>query len=368
MKNWSRRNFLKLALGTPLIGVPLASQANEVLKPREIKDPPVPRKVPVIMATSKNSVVRFVFNDAIIAEMASQAVARLFGKPTIGEAFKELFKPSDVVGLKVNASGGPVTSTHKGVVNAMISGLSQAGVPARQIIIWDKYRNKLEEAHYYKTNWKDGVQVLATSPDAGYDPAAQYDFEAVGQLIWGDHEFDPNQKTAMGEDILGNRQLSNKSHFSSIITKKVNKVINLASLSDHPDLGVYGCLANIVIGATDNSRRFCNDPYYGDPALHEIYSRPWFRKKTVFHLLDSLLVTYAGGPEFSAEFSDHTNRIIVTTDPVAADSIGLDILSQLRTKNKVDVPPHFGTYIQAAADQYQGINNRSQMMIQEFDI
>ena len=85
---------------------------------------------------------------AITLEMLTTGMLHLTGTSTPDRAWKTLFKPDDVVGIKVNALGGRQIATHPAVVDAVIAGLTTAGIPEENIIVWDRLTEELEKAGY----------------------------------------------------------------------------------------------------------------------------------------------------------------------------------------------------------------------------
>src|SRR6185295_3451445 len=118
----------------------------------------------------------------------NRGLLRLTGKPDVNSAWRSLVTTQDVVGIKVFSTPGTTSVTRPSVVSAVVEGLLAAGVPARQIVIWDKNLADLQQAKFDKLASKYGVR-LAGSVAAGYDEKVFYDNPLVGSLIWSDLEF-----------------------------------------------------------------------------------------------------------------------------------------------------------------------------------
>jgi len=63
-----------------------------------------------------------------------------------------------------------------------------AGLPATNIIVWDRHLVDLRLAGYFELADQFGVRI-ASSADAGYDETKFYDTALLGRLVYGDHEF-----------------------------------------------------------------------------------------------------------------------------------------------------------------------------------
>ncbi|MDX2225559.1 MAG: DUF362 domain-containing protein [Verrucomicrobiae bacterium] len=369
MKKQSRRAFLnRLLLGSALLSpaARLRAQADRGTSPAPLPSPGTrPLEVPpplsrVVLCQNPGAIVRFEYNDAILWDMTRKAVAAYFGKDPV-TAFRELLKPEDVVGIKVNSAPGPLVSTSRAMVLAIIDLLERAGVPRGNIVIWDKFRTQLDSARYTIADRNGAMQVIATVPEAGYDAKPTYDFEVTGTLIWGDRDFDAKKAMVMTDGGTNPLQLSTKSHFTNILTQRITKCINMPSLTDHPDYGIAGCLYNMAIGSTDNSRRFGVSPYYGVPPIPDIYSMPMIRNKTILNLMDATIICFAGGPGFNANYCDQACRLYVSQDPVAIDALCLTLLKDLRKSAGISTPPWFGTHVNASAKARLGTDDPSKM-------
>jgi hypothetical protein len=323
--------------------------------------PPPPKTLsPVIWSENPEVVSRFNVNGDMARDMVDNALLKLTSAPDLGTAWNRLGITSrDVVGIKITTMGGPLGSTHRAVVQAICDGLESAGVPPSHILIWDKDASDLRGAGYLPSP-ATGTQVgiVSVFPGTGYDPEAVYKSELLGTLIWGDlefirHEDDLSQAAsaavknkayggagapgATGDDALTNAsvpQTSNRSHFARIVTTLCTKIINVPVLTDNSYVGINGCLGSLALASVDNNRRFQGDPTYGDPAICEILSNDYLRRKVVIHILDALVSQYAGGPRFDPQFTKSIGAIYVSRDPVAIDSLVLKRLEEWRAADK----------------------------------
>ncbi len=66
------------------------------------------------------------------------------------------YQPGDRVGIKVAAAGRSVSGTNPEVVDAIVDGLAEAGMSARNIIVWDKSIEDLLAAGFKK----DGARYV----------------------------------------------------------------------------------------------------------------------------------------------------------------------------------------------------------------
>src|SRR5690606_1579524 len=106
------------------------------------------------------------------------AMQKATKSPDAPTAWRSLFKPADRVGIKVNTLG---LTTQRAVVDAIAAGLRSAGVPAENIIIWDRFDVELEQAGFKLNKSAGGVKCRGTDAEhtgSGYLP----DVENSGQI------------------------------------------------------------------------------------------------------------------------------------------------------------------------------------------
>lgn len=219
----------------------------------------------------------------------------LTGAQSAAEAWRQLFSPRDVVALKVNALAGPDLSTHPELCHAVAAGLAAGGVPEDQVIVYDRFTEELAVLGLEPNRRGRGMRVLG-SDETGYDP-------------------EPTVVKAVG------------TCFSRILSELATAVINLPVLKDHDLAGLSGALKNHY-GSIHNPNKLHLDhchPYIADLNCAEV-----IRAKQRLVICDALRVCYEGGPAFNPEATVSQGTLLVTTDAVAADAVGLQMLEDLR--------------------------------------
>jgi len=298
----ARRRFLK-AVAAAGVGVltgqwwrGAAAEASATWK----LGPPFRKDGLVVVVRSPRAVGRGrKANSAVVEAMMDSALMRLTGASDARQAWRRLFAPSDVIGLKANCLGAPVTHTHVEVTMAAARGLQQAGLPARNLIIYDRLSDELRRAGY-PVNTGAGLRCYG-SDQRGYD-AEPTDAGEVGSC------------------------------FSRIVSEDCSALINLPLLKDHDVAGVSISLKN-HFGSINNPNTLHLDrccPYAADVNL-----APAIRKKQRLVLCDALEVTYDGGPTYRPGTTSNYGALLVGTDPVAVDRVGWQIIEELRAKAKL---------------------------------
>ncbi|MBI2877806.1 MAG: hypothetical protein HYY20_13105, partial [Candidatus Tectomicrobia bacterium] len=102
----------------------------------------------------------------IVREMMGRGLQELTGKGSLAQAWGALVTPEDVVGIKLNCTGGQHVSSHPAVVEAIIAGLRGAGVKEENILIWDRHPGRLEAVGYPLNLASKGVRCYPTESEA----------------------------------------------------------------------------------------------------------------------------------------------------------------------------------------------------------
>jgi len=284
---------------------------------------PAPRVIPtaatVWYAHDPSAMDRFTEDPSVSRRMVDQVVKAATNEKDIAQAWRKLISPTDKIGIKVNSAGGRNFATRIGVVRAILDGLEQAGVNPKNIIIWDRELTELHEAGF--DTKRLGAKVRGIDPPGGWDRSAPFAAPALGKLIWGDLLFDERNKKVLGKKVTESDQLSSTSHFPTILTKDVTKIINVPTLADESGCGVAGAFYNIGVRNLDNWRRFVASGLSAVDSIPEIYDDPNIGPKVAIHILDGLIAQYAGGPESNPNYAFSHATIYASTDPVAIDAV-----------------------------------------------
>ena len=330
---------------------------------------------------------RFQVNEKQAGESFNRCLLAFTKRSNLKEAWNLFISPDDTVGIHISTAGGPLLSTHRGLLEAVIKGLKQSGIPASRIIVWDKFGEQMNLAGYpppgsdEEGSSTDDWYCASVIPGSGFDSQKFYFNEVVGQLIWGDFEFRGKAKTPesllKSLDNLENKkgkksgeekpdeppQVSNRSYFAGLVSRKVTKIINIPVMSDHQKLGINGCIASLTMASVDNNRRFFSPSEVSGLALAEIMSHESLKKKVVLHILDGLIVQFAGGPDFIPHYAASPGLLMIGQDPVALDTLTLERLEKYRLEKKVVPVGDDAIHLKICAKKGLGTQNKEQMDI-----
>jgi len=343
----------------PVILAALLLPANPLLLAEDLP-PPRPEATPslVCFALDQNAVGPGMTPiQSTVNRMVAGLICAVTGKPTPGEAWRSLIKSGEKVGIRVSTQPGPVGGTHPQVARAVVEQLVEAGIKPSDILVWDRRRQDLAAAGYEGV---PGLNLRWVEQGSGFDPRETVECAAIGQLVYGDSEFKENRNSLA--DILGPKsQLSNLSHLPVILSREVDKVINIPSLCDSTYTGIHGALAGMTLGILDNWRRFGNGRGYGDSALAEVYADPRIGKKVILTIMDAMVLQYAGGPFPSPVNCVEYGTLIASRDPVAVDATALKLLDEQRLVSKLPKASADGGHVAEA--ESRGLGNADEKMI-----
>jgi len=338
-------NLNLLYLATLLL-FPAASTA-----PSSASSSPAP--VRVVTVTDPRATSAFEPRLDRVRVMVQKGLLRLTRKPTIAQAWRTLLSTNDVVGIKVYSRPGPNSCTRPAVVAAVIEGLLTAGLPATNILVWDKDITDLKLAGFLDLASHYGVQVRG-SLQAGYDPATFYESPILGNLVWGDFEFEK-----------GGSELGRKSFFSKLVMRQMTKIINVTPLLNHNSAGVSGDLYSLVTGSVDNFVRFEATPERLATAVPEIYNLPPLADRVVLNIVDALICQYEGAERSLLHYSITLNQLRFSRDPVALDVLSLQELERQRQAARApEVKQDLELYQNAALLQL-GVSDVKKMQVEE---
>lgn len=302
-----RRSFIKKST---------LAAGSAVLYPRfsSGKSMPVNEKSRVVQVTCASEPE----NSDQILDLLDNGLCRLFDCDNPVEAWQKIVKPGESVGLKVNCLAG-YGSTHMLLTDAVIERLQQAGIKNRNIIIWDRLSKDLEDGGFKIQDQKNKVRVL-------------------------------------GNDILGfNEELQFFGSAASLVCNTVfrecDSLINLSLLKDHSIAGLTMALKN-MFGAIHNPNKYHLNA--GNPYIADVNMLPPIRKKVRLHICDAIEAQYEGGPSFLPHWRWRLNSLLFSTDPVAMDYYGWQIIDKKRNEMGFKSLKEVGRepkYIATAADK-----------------
>jgi hypothetical protein len=279
----------------------------------------------VVMVEDAQATSAFEPRPDVVQGMVDRGLLKFTGKENIAEAWRAVVSTQDVVGLKVYCAPGPTSGTRPAVVAAVVKGLLQAGLPPRNIVIWDKQLADLRAAGFDELARRFNVR-LAGSANSGWDEKTFYSKPLLGELVSGDYEFDKD----------GTRTGRN-SYVSKLLTRDVTRVITITPLLNHNEAGVTGHLYSLAAGSVDNFARFESQSERLAEAVPEICVLPALTDHDYLALsiTDALIGQYQGENSSLLHYSKALNQVWISKDPVALDVLAIQELDREREARKM---------------------------------
>ncbi len=251
---------------------------------------------PVVARARRDGVIdaRGVVDRGKLEAMLGGAVARAAGTASPREAFGRLFRPSDVVGIKVGTLAGPGLSPHPEVAALLAGWLQQAGVAANKIIIWDRTDGELERAGFPVNRSETGVRCLGTNQDYDWTPRE-----------WG----------------------AGGSCFARMLLYEMTALISVGVMKDHDLAGISAGMKNWYGAIHNPNKQHANGC---DPQVAYLAAYPPIRNKLRLTVVDGLVAQCQGGPARSPRWAWPYQGVLASLDPVAIDAIAWKIIEERR--------------------------------------
>jgi uncharacterized protein (DUF362 family) len=272
-------------------------------------------------------------------EMLRRALEELTGKNDLAEAVKSFVHPQDKVCVKVNGIALQNMATNKELVLPFVEAMVAAGVPPTNITVLEQYPGFMQ-----------GTRITARSVPKGVTVA------------WHSN----NDATMEWRDIPGTQR---HTKFVRALTEST-ALVNFALIKDHSICGYTGALKNMTHGCSVNPQDFHD--HHASPQIAILSAQDVLQTRLRLCVIDGFKLMAHGGPLYKhPEYVVPHESVYASTDPVALDSLGWDLVEKARAsfglKSLTDEgrPP---AYIHGAADLGVGIADRSKIVLREITL
>src|SRR5437660_9285624 len=264
----------------------------------------------VIEIRDPSAIVRNRVSQPVVSHMLEHAMKELTGEKSARPAWAKFVESRDIVGIKINPSGAPACCSSPEILREIIGSVQSIGVPARNILVYDRYSYEMDIGSY-QALLPPGVRIVGIQ-DAFVDASG----------------YDPNVYCAA--NLFG--EWETRSYAASIVSQVVTKIINVPTMKDHSASGVTGCLKNLAYGTFNNVARSHRAPHsFTNPLIGLMCTVEPLRSKAVLHIMDGMRQVWHGGPLTQVQdFIDQAGILLAATDPVALDTIELEAIEKKR--------------------------------------
>ncbi len=272
-------------------------------------------------------------------EMLTKALTELTGKPDLVTAVQQFVHKDDIVCVKVNGIAKQNMGTNKELVLPFLEALIAAGVPAANITVLEQY----------------GEFLAGTRINAGNVPAG------IKVVTHG------NGNATMDYRLIPGTGTSTK--FTRYLTE-ATCAINFALIKDHSICGYTGQLKNMTHGCSINPHDF--HVHHASPQIAQMYAQDVIKSRVRLNIADGFKVMADGGPLWKRpEMVKPHEAVYASTDAVAMDTIGWEVVEKLRAELKLKTLTEAGrepAYIRAASDLGLGVSDRTKITLTEVAI
>ena len=281
--------------------------------------PASPKALVAIVQSDKVRIARNRLNAKVIQKLLDKGLQGLFPGKSITSIWRELFKPGDVVAVKLNCIAGKGLSPNKELVQAIVTGLRSAGVKNNNIILFDRMDQDLRRAGYEISTRRGQIRCVG------------------------------NDHIGYSRNLLIHKSIG--SVVSRIVTEYATAIINVPVLKDHGIVGISIGMKNFF-GVIHNPNKYHINA--GDPYVADLCSHPWIRDKLRLTICDALTAQFEGGPPYMPQWAWPFNGLLISQDMVAIDYVGWQIIEEKRQQAGLKSLREVGRepkYILTAADK-----------------
>jgi len=272
-------------------------------------------------------------------EMLTRVLTELTGEKDLVAAVSRFVNKADKVVVKVNGIALKNHATSKELVMPFLQAMIDSGVPAGNITVLEQYGSFLAGTRINQSNVPAGVKVTTHN----------------------------NSDATMDERLIPGTGVKTK--FVRALTEST-AAINFGLMKDHSICGFTGAMKNMTHGCQILPHYFHS--HHASPQIAMLYGQDVIKSRVRLCIIDAFQIMANGGPlDKQPQYRYPYESVFASTDPVALDTLGWEIIEEYRAKAKLPTLTAEGRapgYIKAAADLGLGINDRSKIQLQEVTI
>ncbi|OGL42580.1 MAG: hypothetical protein A2W05_02555, partial [Candidatus Schekmanbacteria bacterium RBG_16_38_10] len=265
----------------------------------------------------------------IIRLMIDEGVKAVTNSKTAEEAWHKIFPEyldHETIGIKVNSANYQLP-THPEFTYSLAESLSNSGYKENKILIWDCYEKNLSKSGYDINDNEFGYLCFGTSRwGAGYDESVKVKIPSANINLPLSRILTQHCDYIINAPVLKNATPSKESSLKAFagVTLALKNAYGYIPLNDQFwQFKIFTAMENMKAMHAHN----CN------PQIAELNASPIISRKTKISICDAILGIYDGGPYGPPQWIE--NKIIISSDMVALDTCGLNIIEQKRKEKKL---------------------------------
>lgn len=279
----------------------------------------------------------------VARQMLERALTELTGAPNLVKALEKFIHKDDTVALKVNGIAGKDGQTmafNYELVLPVVEALIELGVPPTKISAFEQYNSYLR-----------GTRL--TVPGHDLPKGVKVGFHSNQDAVM------PNVYVFKGIPTKYVRYLT-----------EATAVIDMTMMKDHSICGFTGALKNMTHGQITNPQD--HHAFGCNPQIAMLYNHPVLRSRVRLHITDAFKIIYEGGPldKYPERRIAH-GAVYVSTDPVALDMVGWDVIDRARRDNGLKTLKDVGRepgYIRLAGELGLGVADMNHVRLRSVSL
>jgi hypothetical protein len=277
-------------------------------RPATVSNPAPAGRSRIVVVTHPEVILKeYRVNPPVIRQMLDRALMELTGANTETEAWKKIGRADDFVAVKHNSIGRPTLHSHTEINDAVAAQLAAA------------------------------AQV---NPD---------------RILVVDRMLPPPYNELSDPFTLPSRKLQTR--LRRLYTDQATAIVNVSVLKAHFSEGLSAAMKN-HLGSVNNPAAYHGwEPDRMPRSIPELNALPPIRAKTRLAIIDAIRPLFAGGPTDESQYRWDYRGLIVSTDPVAAEAVGLRILEARRAEFRKKDWPMTAARLMLAHAQEIGLGN-----------
>jgi uncharacterized protein (DUF362 family) len=271
--------------------------------------------------------------------MLERAMTELTGKPDLVQSVGMFVHKNDKVCVKVNGIAQQNMTTNKELVLPFIEAMIESGVQPENVTVLEQWYGYFTATRISEKNVPKGVKISIHN----------------------------NTDAKMAERLIPGTGISTK--FCTALTEST-AVINFGLIKDHSICGYTGALKNMAQGCQLKPAYFHG--HHASPQIAMLYAQDIVKTRVRLNVVDGFKLMADGGPLWrQPQYVFPHEAVYVSTDPVAIDAFGADLVDKARVEHHLPTLAAVGrppAYIQTAADLGLGIADLNQIQLKTFAI
>lgn len=271
--------------------------------------------------------------------MLTKAMTELTGKPDLKTAVMQFVHPNDIVCVKVNGIAQSQFATNKELILPFLEAMIEGGVPAKNITLLEQYPGFFNATRLSAQNVPAGINIQTHA----------------------------NGNATMDERMIPGTGVKTK--FARWLTE-ATACINFALVKHHSICGYTGAMKNMTHGCSVNPQDFHG--HHASPQIALLYAQDVIKSRVRLNIADAFKTMPDGGPLGKRpEYNKVYESIFASTDPVAIDAVGWEVIDKQRVEAKLKPLADVGLepyYIKIGQDLGLGIADRARIQLSEFTV